>query len=109
VWIAFLTIMSLQPVRPRGIGSGTAHFILHVTLFGLAAMVPLLLGESGLQQAARALSVVFLAGGVEIGQALIYHKRIEWRDVEFDALGVLIAFVLVRFYRRCGGRRLILR
>jgi hypothetical protein len=101
--------MSLQPVRPRGIGSGTAHFVVHLTLFGLAATVPLLLGESAWQEAGRALALVFLAGGVEIGQALIYRKRMEWKDVEFDALGVLIAFLLVRFYRRWGGRRLILR
>lgn len=100
VWILFLTILSLQPVRLRATNRGTAaHFILHVLLFGLAAAAPLLLSQNRPQASARALGILCLAGAIEIAQGLIYRYKTEWWDFGFDGVGILLAFALVLLWR----------
>jgi len=87
VWIVFVVAVSLQPLRLRAASHGrSGHAVLHVALFGFAAVVPLLLSQDRAQEAARALYVLCLAGAVEIVQGLIYRFHTEWKDVEFDAL-----------------------
>jgi hypothetical protein len=51
------------------------------------------------QECARVICVLGLTGAIEISQGLIYGFRTEWRDLEADGIGVLIAFVAIRFWR----------
>ena len=96
----FLVVSSLQPLRLRATVQGTAgHFILHVVLFGFAAVIPLLLSGNRAQESARALGVLCLTGGIEIAQGLIYGFHTELRDLEADGMGVLIAFLCIRLWR----------
>jgi hypothetical protein len=99
LWIVFLTLMSLQPIRPNGLGTGPGHIVLHIVLFASAASVPLLLAEDGWHEAARAFCLICFAACVEIAQSALYRKPIEWSDVGFDAVGVLGVFAAVRVYR----------
>jgi glycopeptide antibiotics resistance protein len=100
IWIVFLVVLSLQPLRLHGAIRGTAsHIFLHVLLFGFAAVIPLLLSVNRAQECARVICVLGLTGAIEISQGLIYGFRTEWRDLEADGIGVLIAFVAIRFWR----------
>ena len=99
-WIVLVVALSLQPVRVRATSHGAGHLVLHIVLFGLAAVVPLLLSGNRTQEAARALYVFGLACAVEIAQSRIYHYHPpEWRDIEIDGIGILIAFLVIRFCR----------
>jgi len=100
VWIVFLVVLSLQPLRLHAAIPGTAsHFLLHLLLFGFAAVIPLLLSVSPAHETARALCVFCLTGAIEIAQGLIYGFRTEWRDLATDGIGILIAFLAIRFWR----------
>jgi hypothetical protein len=92
--------MSLQPIRLRGIVTGTPHAWLHILLFASAAPIPLLLAANAWHEAARAFYLICFAAVVEICQSALYRKPVEWNDVGFDALGVLGAFAVVRLCRR---------
>jgi hypothetical protein len=46
VWIVMLVALSLQPVRLHATSHGTDHVVLHLWLFGISAVAPLLLSES---------------------------------------------------------------
>jgi hypothetical protein len=99
-WIVFLVVLSLQPLRLHSAIRGTAsHFLLHVLLFGLAAVIPLLLSSNRVHESARAFCVFCLTGAIEIAQGLIYGFRTEWRDLEADGIGVLIALLAIRVWR----------
>jgi hypothetical protein len=106
-WVVFVVMLSLQPVRLRSTIRGTAaHLLLHVVMFGFAAIAPLLLSGNRAQESARAFFVLCLAVAIEIAQRLIYGHRTEWWDVEMDGAGVLLAFVAIRFWRLrrvCGN------
>ena len=107
VWIVCVVALSLQPLRLRAASHGRGgHVVLHVALFGFAAVAPLLLSQNGSQEAARALYVLCLAGAVEIVQGHIYRFHTEWKDVTFDAVGILIAFLVIRLYRVRRNRNL---
>jgi hypothetical protein len=96
----FLVVLSLQPLRLHAAMRGTlSHFLLHVVLFGFAAVIPLLLSANPADESARALCVFCLTGAIEIAQGLIYGFRTEWRDFAADGIGVLIAFLAMRFWR----------
>jgi hypothetical protein len=100
VWIVFLVVLSLQPLRLHAAIRGTAsHVLLHVLLFGSAAVIPLLLSVNPAHECARALCVFCLTGAIEIAQGLIYGRRTEWQDLATDGIGVLIAFLAIRFWR----------
>ena len=106
-WIAALVVLSLQPLRPhRLITRPAGHFVLHILLFGSAAVVPLLLSRNRRQQAVRALCLFCLASAIEFCQALIYVKHMEWKDVEIDGFGILIAFTAMSLWSGplAGGR-----
>jgi hypothetical protein len=98
-WIVFVVAMSLQPARLRATSHGAAHLVLHLLLFGLAAIIPLLLSGNWTQEAARAFSVFCLGVGVEIAQGLMSRHHPEWRDVKVDGIGVLAVFLAIRFCR----------
>lgn len=103
-WIAILIVCSLQPLRVRAIASGKPlHPLLHVFLFGLAAALWLIRSTRGTEQLIRACGVLLLAVGLETAQSLLYGHRTEWRDFWSDALGVLIALVAARVFRRRIG------
>jgi hypothetical protein len=68
-------------------------------MFGFAASGPLLLSGNWVQESARAACVFCLAAGIEIAQRLIYSHHTEWWDFEIDAVGILTAFVAIRFWR----------
>ena len=96
-WIVFLAVFSLQPLRLRAIAGGKPlHPALHVIVYGLAALFPLLLTVNRMQEWGRALGVLFLGIGIEMGQSLIYRHRTERRDFKADLLGVLTALVMIR-------------
>jgi VanZ family protein len=99
-WIVFLVVFSLQPLRLRAIAGGKPlHPALHVIVFGLAALFPLLLSANRMQEWVRALGILFLGIGIEMGQSFIYGHRTEWRDFRADVLGVLGAVVMIRCAR----------
>jgi hypothetical protein len=103
----FLVVVSLQPLRLHATIRGTAgHFFLHTLLFGFAAVIPLLLSMNPAHESARAFGVFCLTGALEIAQSLIYRFRTEWRDLEADGIGILIAFLAIRVWRiRMGHAR----
>jgi len=99
-WIVFLIVFSLQPLRLRAIAGGKPlHPALHVIVYGLAALFPLLLSVNRMQESVRALGVLFLGFGIETGQSFLYGRHTEWRDLRADVLGVLAAMVAIRFGR----------
>ncbi len=100
IWIVFLVVLSLQPLRLHGVIRGRAsHLFLHALLFGFAAVIPLLLSVNRAQECARVICVFGLTAAIEIAQGLIYGFRTEWRDLAADGVGILIAFVAIRFWR----------
>jgi hypothetical protein len=105
-WIVLVVALSLQPLRLRATSHGSAgHLVLHLVLFGSAAVGPLLLSGNRIQEAARALSFFCLAGAVEFTQSWIYrYPHPEWKDFEVDGIGVLIAFLAIRFCRIRSAR-----
>jgi hypothetical protein len=103
VWIALLVAFSLQPWRLRAIAGGRPlHPALHVVMFGLAALFPLLLSASLVREWTRALSVLCLGIGIEVVQGLVYRHHTEWKDFKSDVLGILSAILVVRFGRNTG-------
>lgn len=95
-WILLLVVISLQPLRPRATIRGTsAHVVVHILAFGLAAAAPLRLSVSRLQLWLRTLYLLGLAAGIEIGQAVIYHQHTEWTDFEADGIGITIALLAI--------------
>jgi len=99
-WIAFLVLVSLQPLRLRATVRGTTgHLFVHLVLFGSAAVLPLLLSENRVAESVRAFGILCLAAAIEIAQGRIYHIKTEWSDIEFDCIGVLTVFVAIRFWR----------
>lgn len=97
VWIGLLIVFSLQPLRLRAIAGGSPlHPAVHVLTFGFAALFPLLLSVTRMQEWTRALGVLCLGIGIEIAQGFIYRHRTEWRDFEADLLGILAAALLIR-------------
>ena len=52
-----------------------------------------------MQEWVRALGVLFLGIGIEMGQSLIYGHHTEWKDFKADVLGVLAALVMIRGVR----------
>ncbi len=104
VWIVFLVVVSLQPLRLHATIRGTAgHFFLHALLFGFAAVIPLLLSVNPAHESARAFGVLCIAAALEITQGLIYRFRTEWRDLEADGIGILIVFLIIRVWRITSG------
>ena len=100
VWIVFLVVFSFQPLRLRAIAGGKPlHPALHVIVYGLAALFPLLLSVNRIQEWVRALGVLFLGVGVEMGQSFLYGHRTEWRDFRADALGVVFVLITIRCAR----------
>jgi hypothetical protein len=106
LWLAgaafavLLTTISLQPWRPKAFLRGTIwHWPLHAMAFGAVALFPLLLSRNRRQELVRAILVVGLALAVEYVQGRIYRHPTEWRDVQANGAGVLLAYGLVR-----GGR-----
>jgi VanZ family protein len=96
-WIVFLIVFSLQPLRLRAIAGGKPfHPALHMIVYGLAALFPLLLSVNRTQESVRVLGVLFLGIGIEMGQSFIYGRRTEWGDFKADVLGVLAALVMAR-------------
>jgi len=91
-WIALLTGFSLQPWRWKATSGPTpTHLGLHALVFGIAALSPILLSRTRLNGWLRALGVVALAAAIELAQAVLYRHRMEWHDLQADALGVLLA------------------
>ncbi len=97
VWMICLTVVSLQPYRPRGESHSEAHRILHVIAFGVPALMLLALARGLKQQWAAALTIVCLALAIETAQHLIYGNTFEWWDVRDDVIGLLIAVLLNRW------------
>jgi hypothetical protein len=90
-------LFSFQPLRLRAISGGRPlHAALHVIVFGITALLPLLLCVNRVQEWARALGVLCLGIGIEVGQSLLYRHRTEWKDFRADVLGILAAVVVVR-------------
>jgi hypothetical protein len=102
-WIFLLTVLSLQPLRPRATLRGTpAHVAVHILAFGSAALMPLILAANRAQLWFRTFCLLSLAVAIEIGQGLIYHQRTEWTDFEADGLGIVIALFLILLSRIRG-------
>jgi hypothetical protein len=93
-----VVILSLQPYRLRATYRGTtAHLVLHVAAFAVAALFPSLLSPNRMRAWVNALCLCALAGVIEFSQSVIYRQRTEWTDLEADLFGILLAFVLTRF------------
>ena|SRR5215831_866261 len=91
IYVALLTIGSLQRVRPGGVHGGFIHFPGHIVCFAVLFL---------LSRAAFAdhrwegfLACVFLGLTLETLQHIEYHITMEWLDVWADTLGVLIACI----------------
>lgn len=104
-WILTLTAVSLQPYRPHGESQSAAHPIIHIAMFGIAALLLLAPAESRKGQWMAAFGVVALALFIETAQHLMYKNVLEWWDVRDDIIGLLIAVALNRWTRI--GRLLI--
>jgi cell shape-determining protein MreD len=101
VVVACLIFFSLQPIRPSFMRSQSlGHRTGHAIAFGATAWFLVALSRSRREQWMTAFIVVCVAAGIEILQQLIYTTRhFEWWDFRDDALGVLLAILLVQWAR----------
>ena len=99
IWILFLIVGSLQPVRPRLVVG--LHREAHWLAFATAALLLLLLSRTRRQELHRVIAACLLGLSLECLQHLIYGNTMEWRDVRDDALAITLAFVLYRLSRTC--------
>jgi uncharacterized membrane protein len=106
VWIAGLVAVSLQPWRPHGESQSIVHQVLHVVLFGAAALMLAALSRTGKQASTAALAIFALAVAIETSQHLLYKDPFEWWDVRDDTIGVAFAWMLIRW---TGIKSLLLR
>jgi hypothetical protein len=96
VWILSLVAISLQPYRPRGESRSIVHRALHIIAFGSTGLILLALGTGGKQEWTATLTVVCLAVAIESAQHLLYRGPFEWWDVRDDAIGLLLAVLVIR-------------
>lgn len=104
-WILIVAVGSLQPARPgpvRGV-----HAELHWFLFGVTALLLLLVSRNRRQEISAMVATCLFGLTLELAQHLIYHKAMEWHDVIHDLLAVSVVFALyhcVRRMNRLAGR-----
>jgi hypothetical protein len=97
IWLLLLIIGSLQPSRP---GSVLAHHrSLHFLIFGVAAILWLLLARTWRQEVIAAVALCILGLTLEYLQHFFYRNVMEWWDVRDDSLAIVAAFTLYRFRR----------
>jgi hypothetical protein len=92
MWIALLTVGSLQPARPSVVTGH--HREIHWLAFAGAAFLRFGVSKTGPQRMVSALALFFLGLSLEVLQHLIYRNPTEWRDIVDDGLAILMAFAL---------------
>lgn len=75
---------------------GIAHRSIHFAVFGVTAILFLLVARNGGQEILAVFFALGLGTVLEVLQHLSFGSVLEWWDIRDDAIGVLAAFVLVR-------------
>jgi hypothetical protein len=101
-WVASVIICSLWSAPKDLFGTyydlhALRHRAFHMAVFGLTAVLFLLLSADRRQEVKSVWSVFALGVFLEISQKLIYGTIFEWWDIRDDAVGVFAGFVLVQF------------
>lgn len=115
LWIAIVIIGSLMPGQyKQKIGASPAqqtrthstpvskHGLIHVLAFGSSCFFLGLLASNRRAQYRSAGEILLVAALVELAQDLMYAhgKTFEWWDLRDDAIGILLAVLVLRFMRR---------
>jgi hypothetical protein len=105
VWLALVTIGSLQPARP-GVVRGV-HREIHWIAFSGGSLLLLCLSRTRRQEIVGASAMFLLGVSLEVLQHLIYLHQMEWRDIADDGFAILIASAHYYFWGRASaGARL---
>lgn len=111
LWIAIVIVGSLMPGQYKEkIGASPAqrtrahsttvpkHRIIHVLAFGSSCFFLGLLASNRRAQYRSAVEILLLAALIELAQDLIYAhgKMFEWWDLRDDAIGILLAVLVLR-------------
>jgi hypothetical protein len=75
------------------------HRTVHITAFGITALLAISLAASWPKRVLMALAIGVLALFVEAGEALIFRISMEWPDVLDDSLSVAGALLLSALWR----------
>lgn len=92
IWILFLIVGSLQPVRPRVMA--VMHREIHWLAFAAAALLLLHLSRNRRQELRGVIATLLLGLSLEFLQHIIYGNVMEWRDVRDDTLAIASALAL---------------
>lgn len=96
-----MAYFSLRWVVPHARAGTTAHRIEHVIAFGLLGLLVLPLSRNRAEEWGVVLILLGLGAALELGQHTFFRNvPFEWWDARDDAIGVLVAWLLVRSARR---------
>ena len=100
IYVAALTVGSLQPLRPSGLHDSGAHQPLHFVCFA----VLVLLARKAFPGQRSLVWIVFAAicvgATLEFLEHWEFQEAIEWRDIGDDAVGAAVSGLLCRYWLR---------
>ena len=98
IYVAVLTVGSLQPLRPSGLHDSVFHQPLHSVCFGV--LVLLARGAFPERRSLRRIvsASIFLGATLEFLQHWEFHETIEWSDIGDDAIGAAVTGLLCNFW-----------
>jgi hypothetical protein len=86
-----LTILSFLPGKDKHAlhTTGRFHSLGHFLAFGIVALLSIRASRSLLIRILVFICSLLFGFGIELAEHLVYHNLLEWKDVSFDALGVI--------------------
>ncbi len=101
LWIASLAYFSLLRLVPHAPAGSTTHRLEHAAAFGVLGLLLLPLCRNRIQEWMMVLVMLGLAAALELGQHTFFRNvGFEWWDVRDDAIGLVMAWLVVRATRR---------
>jgi hypothetical protein len=117
VWVVCLVVASFMPARDkRKLGTLASeheppshttliHRLGHMSGFGVAALLFMLLAKADGYDAWRAAMTALLLGlTLEIIEPGVLESMFEWWDIRDDAIGIAVALIGFESYWRAAGR-----
>jgi hypothetical protein len=69
--------------------TGRFHSLGHLLAFSIVALLTVRISRSPLARILAFISSLIFGFGIESAERLVYHSRLEWKDVLVDAAGVV--------------------
>jgi hypothetical protein len=86
--VATLTVVSLQPARPKT--SPWMHREFHLAAFSIVAGLLRSLSTGRKADIAAALATILFGTVLEFAQSHFYRNVLEWQDIRSDAAGAIL-------------------